>query len=262
MARILLILSLLISGGTCYLGFVTKGKISGLQTDLSGTRENLKSTTASLNETKGKLTQTEEKLTAANATIEEKEKEIAAQKQEKDKLGKELAEANALVKMKTEEMAGVSAKLADLEKKLGSGNPEELAASVEQLKGDLDKVKLELAEVTQVRTTLEQQKKEVEERLAASTKTIEDYKAQFTRPGLTGKVMAYNPGWNFVVLNLGDKHGIRANAQMLVTRGSQTVARLKVTNVEPSTSIADIVPGSESRGLRMQPGDSVIFEGK
>ena len=262
MARILLILSLLISAVTCYLGFATKGKVEALQTDLSGTKTSLATTTDTLKQTKAKLQQTEEKLTAANATIEEKEKEIAAQKEEKDKLGKELAEANALVKAKTEEMASVTGELAKLKEKLGAGNPEELAANLEQLKGDLEKLKLELAEVTQVRTTLEQQKKDLDEKLTASTKLIEDYKAQFTRPGLTGKVMAYNPGWNFVVLNLGDKHGVRANAQMLVTRGSQMIAKVRVTNVEPSTSIADIVPGSESKSLRMQPGDSVIYEGK
>jgi len=44
-------------------------------------------------------------------------------------------------------------------------------------------------------------------------------------------------------------------------RGNEPVARLRVTSVEPSTSIADVLPGSVRRGVSVQPGDTVIFEG-
>ena len=47
-----------------------------------------------------------------------------------------------------------------------------------------------------------------------------------------------------------------------VPRGGQTVARLKITQVEPSSSIADVVPGTMQRGQSVQPGDMVIFAGR
>jgi hypothetical protein len=48
---------------------------------------------------------------------------------------------------------------------------------------------------------------------------------------------------------------------MVVTRGTEMIARVRITSVEPATSIADIVPNSISRGIRVQPGDKVIFPG-
>ena len=70
-----------------------------------------------------------------------------------------------------------------------------------------------------------------------------------------------NSGWNFVVLSVGDKQGVVINATLLVVRGNEPVARLRITSVEPSTSIADVLPGSVRRGVTVQPGDTVIFEG-
>ena len=34
-----------------------------------------------------------------------------------------------------------------------------------------------------------------------------------------------------------------------------------MTSVEPSTSIADVLPGTVRKGVSVQPGDTVIFEG-
>ena len=49
---------------------------------------------------------------------------------------------------------------------------------------------------------------------------------------------------------------------MVVTRGGQMVAKVRVTSVEPSTSIADIIPSSVVKGQSVQPGDSVVYEGR
>jgi hypothetical protein len=79
--------------------------------------------------------------------------------------------------------------------------------------------------------------------------------------GLEGQVMAVNQGWNFVVISLGDRQGALPNAQMLVKRGDSLVAKVTISSVEPSTSIADIVPGSVPRGQRVMPGDRVVYPG-
>ena len=50
-------------------------------------------------------------------------------------------------------------------------------------------------------------------------------------------------------------------AQMIVKRGDQMVAKIKITSVEPSTAIADVVPGSLARGARVMPGDRVVYTG-
>ena len=79
---------------------------------------------------------------------------------------------------------------------------------------------------------------------------------------MTGPVLAYNPGWNFVVLSIGDKQSVKAGKVLVVTRGGQMIARVRVTSVEPSSSIADVIPSSVIRGESVQPGDSVVYEGR
>ena len=80
------------------------------------------------------------------------------------------------------------------------------------------------------------------------------------RQGLQGTVLAVNQAWNFVVLSLGDRQGVVPNAELLVQRGSQLLGKVRVTSVEPSTSIADILVRTVPRGLSVMPGDTVIYQ--
>lgn len=85
------------------------------------------------------------------------------------------------------------------------------------------------------------------------------------RKGLEGKILAVNPSWNFVILNLGDRNGVVNNAEMLINRmtqrGPMMIGKVRITSVEPSTSIADIVVNSVRQGTSVQPGDTVIYSG-
>ena len=73
-------------------------------------------------------------------------------------------------------------------------------------------------------------------------------------------ILAVNPAWNFVVINLGDKNGVVNNAELLVKRGKLLVGKVRITSVEPSTSIADIVANSVPSGVTITPNDQVIYQ--
>jgi hypothetical protein len=47
-----------------------------------------------------------------------------------------------------------------------------------------------------------------------------------------------------VVLDVGDKKGVLTNAELLVKRGGTAIGRVRITSVEPASSIADIIPAS------------------
>jgi hypothetical protein len=81
------------------------------------------------------------------------------------------------------------------------------------------------------------------------------------KPDLRGTVLAVNQAYNFVVLNVGGRHGIEANSEMLVLRGGTLIGRIRVSSVEPATAIGDIVSSSLARGVQVQPGDTVIYAG-
>ena len=81
------------------------------------------------------------------------------------------------------------------------------------------------------------------------------------RTGLRGTVLAVNQAYNFVVLNLGARHGVESNAEMLVLRDGTLVGKIRISSVEPATAIGDIITNSLARGAQMQPGDKVIYAG-
>ncbi len=73
--------------------------------------------------------------------------------------------------------------------------------------------------------------------------------------GLRGKVLAVDPRYDFVVLNIGDKDGAVMNGRLLVNRNGKLVAKLKITedvqanrciaNVEPGWKLSDVMEGDE-----------------
>src|SRR4030095_833572 len=81
------------------------------------------------------------------------------------------------------------------------------------------------------------------------------------RTGLRGTILAVNQADNFVVLNLGARHGAESNAEMLVLRDGAWVGKIRISSVEPATAIGDIITNSLARGAQMQPGDNVIYAG-
>ena len=81
------------------------------------------------------------------------------------------------------------------------------------------------------------------------------------KAGVRGTVLAVNQAYNFVVLNLGGRQGVEANAEMLVLRDGTLIAKIRISSVEPSTAIGDIITSSLERGVQVQPGDIVIYAG-
>ena len=63
------------------------------------------------------------------------------------------------------------------------------------------------------------------------------------RADLKGKVVAVDPKWNFVVLNIGGDQGVLDDGEMLVSRDGKLVAKVIVRSVQKNRSVANIVPG-------------------
>jgi len=63
------------------------------------------------------------------------------------------------------------------------------------------------------------------------------------RADLKGKVVAVDPKWNFVVLNIGGDQGVLDDGEMLVSRGGKLVGKVIVRSVQKDISIANVIPG-------------------
>jgi len=63
------------------------------------------------------------------------------------------------------------------------------------------------------------------------------------RADLHGKILAVDPKWDFVVLNVGEDQGVISDGELLVSRQGKLVAKVIVRSVQKDRSIANLVPG-------------------
>lgn len=255
MSKILSILSIVLLVGAGVLGFLNKQKLDAKASEIATASDQAKAAQAKAEESKKaqeqiaaelaveqeKTKAAEEQLKLANSRVAEIESKLTTLQSQIDEKTAKIAELQQATQNapSSSEPAPDAGKLADLEAQVGELKTQ-LAAAEEEKKILIAKLETEQA----VAENLRQSERNRQNRLMAKS--------------LEGTVLAYNPAWNFVVLNIGDRNGVVSNAEFLVTRGTQMVGRVKVSSVEPSTSIADVVPSSLVAGTQIQPGDRII----
>jgi len=262
MARFALILSILIGLGAAFLGFKTKEQAAALQSSLTEAKDSAAAAQSAEKKAKTELAEKTKALDETQAELKTKEEEATKAKTDAQTAISKLKDAEDQAKSNANQLAEIKKQLEDIQGKGPGIDPKEVAAKIQELTEQKTKLETELAESKQVQQSLQQKADEAQGKVAGLENQIVEYKQNVTRAGLAGKVLAYNPGWNFVVLNIGDKSGLKSGAQMVVTRSGSMIGKVKVTTVEPSTSIADVLPGTLAAGESVQPGDSVVFEGK
>lgn len=163
-------------------------------------------------------------------------------------IAKELTDKKAVYKQVEDELASYGVK-----------DPQEVVTMMEDAKKKTEELNGALEEMN---TLIEASGKKVAEKemqLASLQKTQSHYKAKFATNSKEYRVTAVDPQWGFVVLNAGESSTLEPNTMLLVTRNGKNIARLKVTSKEKSQTVADIVPGSLSKGNRIEAGDSVFL---
>ena len=257
MAKIFIGIALVVTLLTAYLGFAAKGNIDKLQGTLKDAVTARNKAEGEKQVAKTELKKAQDDVAAAKTAVDEKEKEVAAKTAQVDTLSKQIADA----KTAADEQAKV---IADLTEKTKTAKPEGPAVpdpAIAEAAAKQQKAEAELAEAKQVQETLNRKLKDNESHMAALEQYKRDRERQLQRPGVSGRILAVNPGWNFVVLSIGDKQGLMTNSPMLVMRGGEPIAKVRVTSIETSRSIADVIPGSVRQGVTVEPGDRVVVEG-
>ncbi|MFA7345034.1 MAG: hypothetical protein WC003_12085 [Terrimicrobiaceae bacterium] len=255
MGKVLLYASIAVTLATTALGFINKSKLAAAKDDLVSTQQQAQQKTATFD-------QVQSELKTAKATVEtvtaEKAQAVAQAETLKTDLEKNKTEAAGLadqIKAKADEITKLNADLEEAKVKANATQTTTTAPA-----GPSPEDQAIIAEKEAVIAQLQKDLESSRGQLEVLRKKDYDRMALKMRNGLEGRILAVNQAWNFVVLNLGDKNGVVGNAEMLIKRGSQLVGKVRVTSVEPSTSIADIVANSVPRGVNIQPGDNVIYQ--
>ena len=254
---VLVILSIVLTATSAVLGFLNQDK-------LKETRKSLVETQIAVNQAKTQLAKTESDLKASqkntDTAVAEKDQVASKLSGTVSELEKAKGQAAALGTEKTSLEAQVTQLTADLQAKTQELQQKGTAGGSSARPEPSSDQEAQLAEQQTLITKLQSELDSSRSQLSVLTKEKQDRLHQRMRNGLEGRVLAVNPAWNFVVLSLGDKNGVVSNAELLVKRGTQLIGKVRVTSVEPSTSIADIVANSVPQGATISPGDNVIYQ--
>jgi|GEM_PF-106063 len=200
------------------------------------------------------LVKTQADLKTTQAALDQTKADLATTKTERDEIAKKLTAANTQIGDLNQKLAKTTTQLNDTQDQLaaytGTGlKPPEIVA--------LDK---ELKDTRTALAVANDEKSVLTHEVAKLNNQLEllighDYVVKLP-PGLKGTVMAVDPKWSFVVLNIGAEQGVLQSGEMLVSRDGRLVGKVIVSSVQKDRSIANLVPGWQLGDII--EGDTVI----
>ncbi len=259
MQKIFVIISLVCSLGAAGLGYMNREKLISANALLEKTKSELQATelkltkkTQEFNAATEKIAQLEKDKERLTAELNDTKGSLAKEKANTEDLQKQVTEKNGIIDRQKTDLDAKDTRIAELETKINSAQT--VSSQNEELKKQVEEKDLLIA-------GQQAKLKDADNQIAEWRKREEKRKQRVMQKGLEGKILAVNSAWNFVVLSLGDRNGVFTDSEMLIKRGAQLIGKVRITSVEPSTSIADILANSIPAGVTVQPGDSVIFLG-
>jgi hypothetical protein len=213
---------------------VIKGKIDALTSDRNDQRsakveaqQQLASTKTRLKQTQANLDQAKSDLVAAQAAQQKAEDNLAKANTQIDDLNGKLSQTTQQLNDSQTELAAYK----------GTGlTPPEVAALDKNLKDTQAALNAENQENLVLTHTVARLNNQIN--LLIGTNFVVTLPA-----GLKGTVMAVDPKWDFVVLNIGQDQGVLENGELLVSRDGKLVAKVIIRSVQKDRSIANLVPG-------------------
>jgi myosin heavy subunit len=261
MGKILIIVSIVLAAASAGVGFVNRNQLLKTKDDLSASQQETATVKNGLDAESKKLAEAQKSvsdLTVQKSTLDtdfaKQKSELSAKSTQLTEVQSKLTEAEGKLAIANTDILTKAEKLTQLEAQVAA------AAPAVQTPVSSEEDKARITELETLNTKLDEDNKNLEGKLVAVQKATREKETKQGLTRVTGRVLAVNQAWNFVVLSLGNKSGIESNMEFLVKRGSTLIGKIRTTTVEPSTSIADIIPASLTRGLSIQPGDDIIYQ--
>lgn len=232
--RIALAAAILAGIGATVLNFV---KVKPEVARVIGEREDFKNkyqtTQTELGKTKKDLQTTKSSLDARTKELETAKKDLTQAQSDAEKQRKDATQLRAdLVKATNEKT--------DAQRDLSAWNA--LGFSVDQIRAvitELKDARKDLNDVTNQVLNLGQKLEIVQNRLAK----YEEPDKEVREPNVSTKVIAVDPKFDFVVLDVGQDKGMRPNGDMLISRDGRLVAKVRIFSVQLNRCVANVIPG-------------------
>ncbi len=256
MKKLVMTLAILAMAGAATLGVMNMKDLKSEQVMLAEAKEDL----LDAKKVRGEL---DDSLVTAT-------EDRSAAKDARDQTSADLSLTNEAIKRQESQIANLQKEIeaAQVKKKeidlvvleLDVKNVEELESNIQMQKDMLANRQNELQAAMAELETKKQDTLIAENAVRELQQERIDHAKNVALNGLEATVIAVNREWGFVMVNVGKALGVAADASLLVKRGGERIARLRITDISEEVLMAEIVEGSLIEGGRVTPGDKVIFE--
>ncbi|HEX3817570.1 MAG TPA: hypothetical protein VHW03_04715 [Chthoniobacterales bacterium] len=260
MPKILIGISLLLLALSLIFGFLNTGKVRTLRDDLTTTTSARDLAERARVASERKLKTNENTFANANEKVSNAESKAASAAADLTKAEEEKTVVEAKLHASEEQIADLKKRADEATEPPLPGSPDAVPVP-NDVKAQLDDVKQELAAAEAEKSLLADKVQAAQDRVAALEAANKRRGSGANMAAVHGKVLAVNQAYNFVVLSVGERQGVIANAELLVMREGSLIGKIRISSVEPTTSIGDIISNSLPRGVEVQPGDTVVYAG-
>lgn len=98
------------------------------------------------------------------------------------------------------------------------------------------------------------------EELAKQTAREAKRQRTISRCSMEAVITGVNQDWGFLVIGAGQNSGFTPQSVMIVQRDGKMIAKVRPSQIEPNQTIAEILFDTLTPGVRIQPGDRVIYQ--
>ncbi|MDQ8189371.1 hypothetical protein [Roseibacillus persicicus] len=267
--NIFYILTIILCGAAAFFGYQTKNTLS---------------------DTIGQTIETFDSNETVASNIDEKNSEIKVAKDEKKTAIDARNETSASLENESSKERGLKTSLAELEGEIesydadletiqtnitiaqeligqmipdagGNLSIDDVVGYIEDLENERKEKESELEEKTEIAGKLAKTVAAASDRKENLQGRLGKVKSRIALNGVSASVTAVSNDYGFVIINRGSNNSnIDERSELLVSRGGSLVGRLKVSAVEPTQTICDIIQSSLKPGQRIRSGDRVVVK--
>ena len=225
------------------------GKIQTLETTLATTQTQLTQTQASETKLRGETK-------ALRATVEENNQFINETTNALAQAQAKAVEQQTRADRASQELNTVTAERNTAQNELAQWRLFEM--SPEQIRNALAR----LRQVERERDVYVTENRSLDRERQRLQNELDRYTGQYEKevelpPGTKGNVVAVDPKYDFVVIDIGEQQGVLPRAKLLVNRDGKLIGKVQITSVDKHRSVANILP--EWKQDEVMEGDQVLF---
>lgn len=258
------IVAVLATLAAVYLSMEQSSKFKKLQeVRLAHIEENLK-VTANAEATEKKLKDEKEALVLAENSRTEIKGSVEVLKATEAELRRDISKQDVLLVKNQENEKIIANARQELEKLAGLlgttpdlDDPERTLTQVEEQKqsrvSKVDELELLIAAAEKALAANTAERDRLAERESGRVAKLE-------QNAMEAVITGVNQDWGFLVIGAGTNSGFTPQSALIVERDGRMIARVRPSSIEPTQTIAEINFDSVAPGVRIQPGDKVVYE--